>query len=89
MTLGVRPEDLGLEPAGPGSSLAARLEVREPLGNETLLHWSTEAGPLVSRLAGGRAPEVGTAGALHFAYAVLRWFDPESEVALDGAGPAR
>ena len=88
VTIGVRPEGLTLAPAAAGSSLAARLDVREPLGNETLLHWSTEAGPLVSRLAGERAPDPGTNATLHFAYSALRWFDPESEAALNGATPA-
>jgi multiple sugar transport system ATP-binding protein len=85
VTFGVRPEDLSLGAGGEGGSITARLEVREPLGNETLLHWSTEAGPLVSRLAGARAPEPGTRAALHFAFERLRWFDPQSEKALEGA----
>ena len=88
VTIGVRPEDLTLRPTGAGSSIAARLDVREPLGNETLLHWNTEAGPLVSRLAGERAPEPGTAATLHFAFDALRWFDPQSEAALNGV-PAK
>jgi multiple sugar transport system ATP-binding protein len=83
VTLGVRPEDLTLEPAAAGSSLGARDEVREPLGTETLLHWNTEAGPLISRLAGQRAPEPGTASQLHFAFDKLRWFDPQSERSLE------
>ena len=82
VTIGVRPEDLSLRPAGEGGAIAARLEVREPLGNETLLHWSTDAGPLISRLAGERAPEIGATGTLHFAFDQLRWFDPQSEEAL-------
>jgi multiple sugar transport system ATP-binding protein len=88
VTIGVRPEDLTLRPAGEGGTIAARLEVREPLGNETLLHWSTDAGPLISRLAGERAPEVGAAASLHFGFDKLRWFDPESEQALDAATAA-
>jgi hypothetical protein len=62
--------------------------VREPLGHETLLYWTTEAGPVVSRLSGGPAPEPGTAASLHFEFEKLRWFDPQSERALEtnGAG---
>jgi len=87
VTIGVRPEDLDLAPGG-GGRVAARLEVREPLGNETLLYWTTEAGPLVSRLSGGPAPEPGAAASLHFDFEKLRWFDPQSERALEtnGAG---
>jgi multiple sugar transport system ATP-binding protein len=83
VTFGVRPEDLSLDAGGEGGSIAALLEVREPLGNETLLHWSTDAGPLVSRLAGAGALEPGTRAALHFAFDRLRWFDPRSEKALE------
>ena len=87
VTIGVRPEDLDLAPGGAGR-VAARLEVREPLGNETLLHWSTEVGPVVSRLTGGAAPEPGTAASLSFGFEKLCWFDPQSERALEtnGAG---
>jgi multiple sugar transport system ATP-binding protein len=85
VTFGVRPEDLSLGGNGEGASIAAVLDVREPLGNETLLHWSTEAGPLASRLAGGHAPEPGARAALHFGFDKLRWFDPESETALEDA----
>jgi len=83
VTLGVRPEDLALEPIGAGGSLPATLEVREPLGNEELLYWKTPAGSLISRLAGDSGPPTGTAGALHFRYERLRWFDPESGLALE------
>ncbi len=83
VTLGVRPEDLTLLPSGEGGAIAATLDVREPLGNEILLHWSTPAGPLVSRLAGDAAPEPGARAVLHFAFEKLRWFDPESEKALE------
>ncbi len=83
VTLGVRPEDLALRPAGAGGSLPASLEVREPLGNETLLYWSTAAGPVVSRLAGDAAPAVGERAVLHFVEDRLRWFDSETGAALE------
>ena len=83
VTLGVRPEDLTLREAGPGGSLPASLEVREPLGNETLLYWSTPAGPVVSRLAGDGSPDVGERAVLHFRHDSLRWFEPESGRALE------
>ncbi|HYM81199.1 MAG TPA: sn-glycerol-3-phosphate ABC transporter ATP-binding protein UgpC [Candidatus Limnocylindria bacterium] len=83
VTLGVRPEDLSLRESGPGASLAATLEVREPLGNEVLLYWSAAAGPLISRLTGEPGPQPGQTATLHFRYEKVRWFDPESERALD------
>jgi ABC-type sugar transport system ATPase subunit len=83
VVLGVRPEHLTLEPDGPGGSLPATLEVREPLGNESLLYWATPAGAVVSRLAGDRSPGEGERATLHFQYQRLRWFDTESGVALE------
>jgi multiple sugar transport system ATP-binding protein len=82
-TLGVRPEDLGLRASGDGGSLPATLEVREPLGSETLLYWSTPAGAVVSRLGDEPAPSVGESATLHFRGERLRWFDPETELAID------
>ena len=83
VTMGVRPEDLALDGAGAEGTIEATLDVREPLGNETLLYWSTAAGPLVSRLTGsGPAPEPGARGRLGFRFDKLRWFDPETKLAL-------
>ncbi len=85
VTVGVRPEDLTLVPGEPGGAVAGRVEVTEPLGNEVLVHWSTPLGPVISRVTGQRAPGVGEAGTLHFAYAKLHFFHPETEQALDVA----
>jgi multiple sugar transport system ATP-binding protein len=82
-TLGVRPEDLALRASGEGGSLAATLDVREPLGSETLLYWSTPAGSVVSRLGDEPAPQIGERATLHFRSDRLRWFDPETERAID------
>jgi multiple sugar transport system ATP-binding protein len=83
ITLGVRPEDLTLAPGGDGGTLPATLDVREPLGNEALLYWSTPAGAVVTRLAGDSTPAEGEGATLHFRYDRLRWFDSESGAALD------
>jgi len=83
--VGVRPEDLVLVPVGPGGVLPARAEVREPLGNEVLVYWETPVGTLISRVPGQEAPRVGEAAQLHFAYAKIRFFDPQTELAI-GAG---
>jgi multiple sugar transport system ATP-binding protein len=80
--VGLRPEDLALSPAGPGGVLPARVEVREPLGNEVLVYWQTPVGALVSRVPGQQAPGVGTEASLHFAHHRLRFFDPETENAV-------
>jgi len=83
VTIGVRPEDLTLRENGAGSAIPATLDVCEPLGNEALLYWSTPAGPVVSRLAGEPPPAEGARATLHFRHDRLRWFDPESERALE------
>jgi multiple sugar transport system ATP-binding protein len=83
VTLGVRPEDLTLSPETAGGSLPATLEVREPLGNETLLYWGSPAGAVVSRLAGDAGPAEGERASLHFGYDRLRWFDAETGAALE------
>ena len=82
VTLGVRPEDLTLQPSGAGGTLPATLDVREPLGNEALLYWNTPAGAVVSRITGDSLPDEGAQATLHFRYDRVRWFDPESETAL-------
>jgi multiple sugar transport system ATP-binding protein len=84
--LGIRPEDLLLSPQGPSVKLSGRVEVREPLGNEVLVHWHTPVGELISRVPGQSAPGLGESVDLHFAFAKLHLFDPVTERALDGAG---
>ena len=79
---GVRPEDLVLSPAG-GGSIEATVEVCEPLGNETLVHWASPVGVLVSRVPGQTSPAVGLRASLHFAHEKLQLFDPSNERALD------
>jgi len=88
VTVGVRPEDLVLKPAGAGGGFDGTVELREPLGNEVLVHWRTAVGPLVSRVSGGGAPQVGDRATLDFAFENVRFFDLQSERALDLAPAA-
>ena len=83
--VGVRAEDLTLTRGEPGGSLAGRVELSEPLGGEALVHWSTPAGRLISRVA-GNAPGVGETATLHFADSKVHLFDAETGRAIDGAG---
>ena len=82
VTLGVRPEDLALTSNGAGAQFPAALDVREPLGNEVLLHWSTASGPLTSRLTGAAGPAVGEKVRLHAPIEKLRWFDGAQGAAI-------
>ncbi len=88
VTVGVRPEDMLLTAAGESMRVPARVDVREPLGNEVLVHLTTAAGTLVSRVPGQSAPGPGTEVQIHLPFATLHFFDPESEKTLDGAREA-
>jgi multiple sugar transport system ATP-binding protein len=88
VTVGIRPEDLSLAAAGAGGAIPARAEVLEPLGNETLVHWATPVGPLLSRIPGRESLEVGASVTLHFAFDRLHFFEHEAGRALDGAEAA-
>jgi len=79
--VGVRAEDLTLEGGEPGGTLDARAELCEPLGGEALVHWTTPAGRLISRVM-GRAPALGEAATLHFARSRIHLFDPETGIAI-------
>jgi multiple sugar transport system ATP-binding protein len=84
VTVGIRPEDLTLDARGPGATVAGRVEVREPLGSEVYVHWTTPVGALLSRVPGQTAPAEGESGTLHFEFDRLHFFDAQDERALDG-----
>ena len=85
VTAGVRPEDL--HPAAQG--LAATLELVEPLGSETLLHWKSAAGDHVSRAGGGETPAVGSRAALEPRPDGVLLFEPATGASLlPAAAPA-
>jgi len=81
VSVGIRPEDLHLE-ARAGASLPATVEVREPLGNETLVHWQSAFGTIVSRVPGQSSPVVGAKATLYCPLEKLHLFDPASEKTL-------
>jgi multiple sugar transport system ATP-binding protein len=85
VTVGIRPEDLHLEPRPGAAALPATVEVCEPLGNETLVHWTWAAGALVSRVPGQTAPAVGDRATLHCPLEKLHLFDPKTERSLAAA----
>jgi multiple sugar transport system ATP-binding protein len=85
VTVGIRPEDLHLEPRPGAAALPATVEVCEPLGNETLVHWAWAAGGLVSRVPGQSAPGVGDRATLHCPLEKLHLFDPKTERTLAAA----
>ena len=76
--VGVRPEDLAPGAAG----IPACVELVEPLGSETLVHWSSEAGALVSRVTTGAVPRVGDRAQLTGRPDALLLFEASSGRAL-------
>ncbi|MEO5618187.1 MAG: ATP-binding cassette domain-containing protein, partial [Candidatus Eisenbacteria bacterium] len=84
VTIGIRPEDMTLEPVGPCGRIDASTDVIEPLGNEVLVHWTTPVGTIISRVPGQVGPQVGSRAPLYFSFAKLHFFDPATERALDG-----
>ena len=83
VTIGVRPEHLSHGPVG----IPARVELVEPLGSETLVHWKSDAGALVSRVTTGPAPALGATASLAANPEHVLLFDPKSGVSLLAAEP--
>jgi multiple sugar transport system ATP-binding protein len=81
LVVGVRPEHLGVRP-GPGGSFAGRVAVREPLGNEILVHVDSAAGEVIVRVTQGPAPSVDESVRLAPDFDHIHYFDPGSEAAI-------
>jgi len=83
VVLGVRPEHWRLGPSSDGATpLPGRVAVREPLGNETLVHVDTAVGEIVVRVSQGEPPAVEQQVDLVPDSAHLHAFDPASGVSL-------
>ena len=80
VSMAVRPEDLVLHAGSDG--IAARVELVEPLGNETLVHWSSAVGALVSRVHAGPVPALGANAMLTARADGILLFDAVSGAAL-------
>src|SRR5262245_12920547 len=84
VTVGVRPEHLYVEARG----LEATLEIVEPLGSETLLHWKSAAGDHISRATGGDSHAVGARAALGARADTVLLFESATGVSLLEPQPA-
>jgi multiple sugar transport system ATP-binding protein len=81
ITLGVRPEDL--QPShGGAATLAATVEVIEPVGNEVFLNVRYGDRPLVSRVPPGQVPGPGSLLQLGLNVDRLHFFDTASGVRI-------
>ena len=80
VVLGVRPEDL--EPVDGPALVSGSVNVREPLGHETLIHVGTSFGDVVAKADGRRPPELGHTVNLGAKTENIHVFDPETGAVL-------
>jgi multiple sugar transport system ATP-binding protein len=87
LIIGLRPEDLTLQTdaADDSPSLAATLEVVEPVGNEIFLNLRHDDVPLVARVPPHALPETGTVLRLGVRWTRLHYFDAASERRIEHA----
>ncbi|MEM9709795.1 MAG: sn-glycerol-3-phosphate ABC transporter ATP-binding protein UgpC [Pseudomonadota bacterium] len=78
--LGIRPEDL--EPVDGPALISGSVNVREPLGHETLIHVGTAHGDVIAKADGRTPPDVGNVVNLGADAQNIHIFDPESGAAL-------
>ncbi|MGO1069087.1 ABC transporter ATP-binding protein [Lysobacter sp. CA199] len=81
LMVGLRPEDMHLAPAGPGT-LPAKVEVVEPVGNEAFLNLGCGGCDLVLRLPPFHLPGPGDTVHLSYQAERMHFFDRESELRL-------
>jgi multiple sugar transport system ATP-binding protein len=86
VVMGVRPEDITI--GGDSSSrpdtvpVAARIDLVEPLGNETFVHTTVGSHAITARSTVRELPAIGSSVSLALDLARLHWFDQESGVSL-------
>jgi multiple sugar transport system ATP-binding protein len=87
LIVGLRPEDLTMPTETPADAptLAAKLEVIEPVGNEVFLNLRYEDRALVARVPPQSLPEIGSVLKLGVRTAGLHLFDAKTEQRIDAA----
>jgi len=85
LIIGLRPEDLTLQTDADSPSIAATLEVVEPVGNEIFLNLRHDDAPLVARVPPRGLPETGTVLKLGVRWSRLHFFDAASERRIEQA----
>ncbi|MDQ3948798.1 MAG: TOBE domain-containing protein, partial [Gemmatimonadota bacterium] len=80
--LGVRPEDVRVAQPGDASSMRARLDLVEPMGNEVFLHASAGEHDVTARVAPQSLPEPGAEIALALDESRMHLFDPVTRETL-------
>jgi multiple sugar transport system ATP-binding protein len=85
VVVGLRPEHLAIGDSGGGDSacgLAGRVQVVEPLGSDTLVHFAIGGGTLTARLAPDIRPSIGDVIHLAVDPTCIRLFDVSTKAAL-------
>ncbi len=83
VVVGVRPEHLAPVDSGPaGHSLAATVEVIEPLGAESYVYLAGAKGSIVARVSEDKTPKVGETVAFTVDAGKIHLFDPKTEARL-------
>ena len=87
---GLRPESLTEAPADGGRTLDIAVDVVEPLGNETVVHGTLEAGTIViARLSPRARPEPGSRLTLGFDQRDVHLFDEATGARIDRGASGR
>jgi multiple sugar transport system ATP-binding protein len=81
VVVGIRPEKLSLADRGDGIALSGKVDMREVLGAEIVLHVASPAGPLTVRADASAAPRTGDS--------VNVWLDPTAIHVFDGTSEVR
>ena len=86
VVFGIRPEDIFLATLGQGmedeAMLDAKVEVVEPMGNETYVFLNTGSSALVARIHTGRMPRVGEQIKLGLDLGKSHFFDRDTEATI-------
>ena len=77
--VGLRPEHVRIGASDAAGSMAAEVEVLEPLGGEVLVHWRSPVGALVSRVDDEHVPAVGARLALQLDWGSAHFFRADTQ----------
>ncbi|MEM1388819.1 MAG: sn-glycerol-3-phosphate ABC transporter ATP-binding protein UgpC [Pseudomonadota bacterium] len=80
VTLGIRPDDL--RPVDAAGLIEGTVQLREPLGHETLIYVGTPFGEIIAKADGRNPPDVGAQVRLDATPDTIHVFDPETGMAL-------
>ncbi|MBK7195824.1 MAG: ABC transporter ATP-binding protein [Myxococcales bacterium] len=80
VVLGIRPEDVSLEPGGDRVALPGAVTLREVLGAEVVLHVTSPAGDVTVRAPAQTPARAGDAVTVYLDPSALHWFDAQSQV---------